>query len=539
VVDFTDPENPVEVASYDIAPAGPTGTDGVGNPATGRGFQVFEGDLSVHDANVDHLNPQTVEEQAAAPGGSAIAPLQLGRRQGGSMMRRRPISVVLAVVIAVALALPVSADAGPPSPFDDFDHSWNMRPRGHSPYPNTVDPFTANTDLAFWGHLAFQGHYDGFRVVDVSWPSRPRQLVFQECFGNQGDVVVYENVLVRSWNSPAPAGVTCDGQPVAEGFEGLHVFDISDIRDPRLVASVETECGSHTATVAPDRANDRLIVYSNVSSGCDWIDVVEVPLSDPAASNLLRTEPLEGPVTAGVAPGCHDMGVIQGEADLATCASADATNVYDIGANAHPGGSLEDPEFLYTIQEPGVGDMTQGSGRWHSATFTWDAKVIILGWEPGGGAAPRCTETGTVLPDGVVQTDTHKSFFFYDAATGAKLGEWVLPRAQTIEENCTLHNYNVVPIHHRYVLVSGNYQSGISVVDFTDPANAVEIAYADPAPVTPTQLAGDWSTYWYNGHIYESDITRGLLTWRLWSLITLFARRLDHLNPQTQEFTLR
>ena len=57
MVDFTDPENPVEVASYDIAPAGPTGTDGVGNPATGRGFQVFEGDLSVHDANVDHLNP--------------------------------------------------------------------------------------------------------------------------------------------------------------------------------------------------------------------------------------------------------------------------------------------------------------------------------------------------------------------------------------------------------------------------------------------------------------------------------------------------
>ena len=144
-----------------------------------------------------------------------------------------------------------------------------------------------------------------------------------------------------------------------------------------------------------------------------------------------------------------------------------------------------------------------------------------------------------MLPDGVVQTDTHKSFFFYDAATGEKLGQWVLPRAQTIEENCTLHNYNVVPNRWRYVLVSGNYQSGISVVDFTDPANPVEIGYADPAPVTPTQVAGDWSTYWYNGYIYESDITRGLLTWQLNSWVRFGAKKLDHLNPQTQEFTLR
>ena len=70
-------------------------------------------------------------------------------------------------------------------------------------------------------------------------------------------------------------------------------------------------------------------------------------------------------------------------------------------------------------------------------------------------------------------------------------------------------------------MVSGNYQSGISVIDFTDPANAREIAYADPAPlVDPNppvgiELGGDWSTYWYNGRIYESDITRGLIIWNL------------------------
>ena len=72
-------------------------------------------------------------------------------------------------------------------------------------------------------------------------------------------------------------------------------------------------------------------------------------------------------------------------------------------------------------------------------------------------------------------------------------------------ENCTTHNYNVVPTNKGYVMVSGNYQSGISVIDFTDPANAKEIAYADPAPlIDPNppvglELGGDWSTYWYNG----------------------------------------
>ncbi len=449
----------------------------------------------------------------------------------------RPLVPVLLASLAL-IFFPQLAAAGLNEPPGPFAHSQNMRFLGFSPKPNTTDPFTANSDLAFRGRYAFQGHYNGFRVLDISRPAQPREIAFQECFGDQGDVAVWGDILIRSWNAPARAGATCDGQPVPEGFEGVHVFDISDLRDPKLVGAVETECGSHTATVAPDRRNHRLIVYSNVSAGCDGIDVIEVPLTDPAASRLLRVEPLDGPFTPGVAVGCHDMAVIQGSANLAACAGADGTNVFDIGANAFPGGSLTDPAFLYTIREPGVGDLTQGSGRWHSAAFTWDGDVLVLGWEPAGGGGPRCTATGTVLPDGVVQTDTHKSLFFYNARTGARLGQWVLPRNQAVEENCTIHNYNVVPLRHRHVLVSGNYQSGISVVDFTEPGSAAEIGYADPDPLVPTALGGDWSTYWYNGRIYESDITRGLLVWNLRDRATAGAVRLPHLNPQTQESTL-
>src|SRR6266571_1777075 len=45
-----------------------------------------------------------------------------------------------------------------------------------------------------------------------------------------------------------------------------------------------------------------------------------------------------------------------------------------------------------------------------------------------------------------------RSMFFYDAATDTKLGQWTLPRPQSSAENCTIHNYNVVPLRSgRYV----------------------------------------------------------------------------------------
>ena len=339
--------------------------------------------------------------------------------------------------------------------------------------------------------------------------------------------MVWENVLVRSWNSPAAQGATCDGQPVPQGWEGLHVFDISNREDPKLIASVELACGSHTATGVPDPANNRLIVYNQTSGGpCYFFDVVEVPLGNPAGTRLLRNQELEGEHA------CHDSGAILGEVNMLVCASGSMANVFDIGANQWEGGSLVRPRFLYTIQEPGVSS-TPGAehrGNWHSATFTWDGKVIVLGWEPGGGAAPECEATDPAVT---------KSAFFYDAATGRKLGQWTLPRAQTAQENCTIHNYNVVPIRGRYILVSGNYQAGTWVTDFTDPGNAFTRAFSDPAPLVPTQLGGAWSSYWYNRAIFESSITEGLNVFRYEERAILRQSVvLPHLNPQTQEFSL-
>ena len=159
----------------------------------------------------------------------------------------------------------------------------------------------------------------------------------------------------------------------------------------------------------------------------------------------------------------------------------------------------------------------------------WEGEVLIFGHEPGGGSQPRCQATSSV---------TDRTLYFYDTDTGALLGTILHPRAQADTENCTWHNDNVAPTDKGFVLVSAGYQSGVSVVDFSDPTNAREVAFADPAPLVPTRLGGDWSTYWYNGLVYESDITRGLLVWNVSDDAVAGARNLDHLNPQTQEFTI-
>jgi len=445
------------------------------------------------------------------------------------------------LVLGFAMALTV---VGMPAQADHATrpHTQNMHAKGHSPHPATFlgEPDGVrhiSSDLAFWGNLAFNGNYDGWRVIDISDPDNPVELAHPSCNGDQGDIVVWENILVRSWNSPKTVARTCLGQTVPAGWEGVHVFDISDPVNPTLEASVELECGSHTATVAGVDDGD-LIVYSNISSSTacaqvpgnpqasddplgDFMDIIAVPLDDLGSASLIHREPLAGPTDLTVRTGCHDVGVIRGDVDMAACASSDTTNVFDIS-------DIRNPGLLYTIQEPGVDGH---AGRWHSGTFTWDGKVVILGWEPGGGAAPECQSTDPAVK---------KSMFFYDAATGMKLGQWTLPRPQDGPgENCTIHNYNILPTRNgRYIAVSGNYQAGTWVTEFTDPASPVTLGWSDPPALTPPDLGGAWSSYWYDNFIYESEITKGLNVFRFSGAEIGGTLRLPHLNPQTQEFTL-
>jgi hypothetical protein len=92
-----------------------------------------------------------------------------------------------------------------------------------------------------------------------------------------------------------------------------------------------------------------------------------------------------------------------------------------------------------------------------------------------------------------------------------------MPAPQTEFENCVAHNGSLVPIPGRDILVQAWYQGGISLVDFTDAAHPFEIAYFDRGPVDGAKRAmgGQWSTYWYNGYIYGSEIARGVDVFKL------------------------
>ncbi len=431
-------------------------------------------------------------------------------------MRQLFRALVLTAVAAGILVFPLGAGAG----HTTDPHSPDLVPRGHILEPaSLLNPAIGNTDIhtdiAFWGKFAIQGNWDGFNIRDIRDPDNPTQVGRAFCDGDQGDIVVYRNIVVRSWNSPAPGTTFCGGELVPAGFEGLHVFDISDKTSPELVGSVDLECGSHTQTAIPDKKNGRLLIYNgNSGMECPWIDIVQVPLRNPEDASWIRNEPSDHT--------CHDIGVILGNAMKAACAGGEGVRVFSLGGPR--GGTLEDPELLYHVVEPGV---TIG----HSASWSWDGKVLIFGHEPGGGVAPECEATDPPF---------FYTYFFYDSETGVKVGSWTLPRTQSATENCTLHNLNTMPLKNgRDILVHGSYQSGTSVVEFTDPANAVELAWSDPPPIDPLDIGGAWSSYWYNDFIYETNITEGLNIFEYTGPQVRGTFRLKYLNPQTQEFTIK
>ena len=320
---------------------------------------------------------------------------------------------VFALVLTILAVVPIGAASPPPEDTPDRPHSDNMRLDGASlragavtgpppTGPGTVPWDTRNTDLAFWGKRVIQGRYDGFRIVDISNLKKPEELAYFQCVSPQGDVGVYGNLVFRSVDSPqltdgctttsqngSPTGAACAPAPSpCTGFEGIQIFDIANLNDIKLIASVALDCGSHTHTVVPDEENDRVLIYNSVSGNTlqanpgkygnrcpgppfNREDIVEVPLDDPASAELLGSFDL-GDHEGDPVEICHDFGVILGDVNKGACAGH-GISVFDLTDPANP-------EHLYTTTAPTV-------DRFHSAAFTWDGKIIISGWEPGGGTA--------------------------------------------------------------------------------------------------------------------------------------------------------
>ena len=158
-----------------------------------------------------------------------------------------------------------------------------------------------------------------------------------------------------------------------------------------------------------------------------------------------------------------------------------------------------------------VGNISSRIGLSEKAsTFNNDDTKVIFSDEWGGGGRARCRAWDPLDwgADAIYDIVDKKLIF---------KSHYKMPAPQLETENCVAHNGSIIPIPNRDIFVQAWYQGGISIMDFTDSSMPKEIAYFDRGPILEDILitGGYWSTYYYDGFIYGTEITRGLDVFRL------------------------
>ncbi len=393
----------------------------------------------------------------------------------------------------------------------------------------------SNTDMAFAGDVMVAGSYHGFNVYRLPEDGLPKLLSSVVCPGGQGDVSIVGDLLIMSVEQTRgriDCGLEGVGEDISdERFRGIRIFDISDLTRPVQVGAVQTCRGSHTHSVISGPGEDgKIIVYNSGTSSVrdeeemencidespgDYrtalfrIDVIEIPVDDPSKARIVDSPAVfadpEGGALAGLWRGGDHGDDSQETYQTDQC--HDITAFPELGI---AGGACSGNGILFDISDPlnpqrmdAVVD--KGFAYWHSATFNNDGTKVLFTDEWGGGGRPRCRAYDPI---------TWGADAIYDIVDG-KLefrAHFKMPAPQVEQENCVAHNGSIVPIPGRDIFVQAWYQGGVSVIDFTDSANPVEIAYFDRGPIDEKHLVtgGYWSTYWYDGRIYGTEIVRGL-----------------------------
>jgi uncharacterized protein (DUF305 family) len=393
----------------------------------------------------------------------------------------------------------------------------------------------SNTDMAFAADVLVTGSYPGYNIYRLQEDGLPKLLSSVVCPGGQGDVSIVGDLLIMSVEQTR-GRLDCGLQGInedvsAERFRGIRIFDISDLARPVQVGAVQTCRGSHTHSVVSGPGEDgKIIVYNSGTStvrkeeelaGCIdespgddrtalfRIDVIEIPVDDPGKARIVDSPAVFADAETGALAGlwrggdhgdetqetsrtdqCHDITVFP-EAGIAAGACSGNGILFDISDPLNP-------QRIDAV-------LDDGFAYWHSATFNNDGTKVIYTDEWGGGSRPRCRAYDPL---------NWGADAIYDIVDGQLefRSYYKLPAPQVEQENCVAHNGSIVPVPGRDLFAQAWYQGGLSIVDFTDSANPVEIAYFDRGPIDAKELvlAGYWSTYWYKGKIYGTEIARGL-----------------------------
>ena len=396
----------------------------------------------------------------------------------------------------------------------------------------------ANTDMAFKDNILVAGSYHGFNIYELSDSGTPNLVSSVVCPGGQGDVSIVDNLLImsveenRSRIDCGLEGVNRDSSP--ERFRGIRIFDISNLYEPKQVGAVQTCRGSHThSVVSSSKKEGKIIVYNSGTGrvrdneekadcfGWDGggssyfsIDIIEIPINNPSKSKIVKSPKvfmdLETGNIAGLWRGgdhgddtqdtnttnqCHDITVFP-SANLAAGACSGNGILFDIS-------DPYNPKRLDVVTDVGF-------AYWHSATFNNDGTKVIFTDEWGGGGRARCRAWDPLDwgADAIYDIVDNKLEF---------KSHYKMPAPQLETENCVAHNGSIIPIPNKDIFVQAWYQGGISIIDFTDSSKPVEIAYFDRGPILEDILitGGYWSTYYYDGFIYGTEITRGLDVFKL------------------------
>jgi hypothetical protein len=245
------------------------------------------------------------------------------------------------------------------------------------------------------------------------------------------------------------------------------------------------------------------------------IDVIKVPVVAPQDAKIVSSprvfiDPRTGALNGLNNGGTHGKKGAEKPADTDQCHDITVYSAIGLAAGACSGNGIlldikdpVNPKRVDAVNDPNY-------SYWHSASFSNDGSKVVFTDEWGGGLGARCrpNDPNKWGADAIFRLKDDKLTF---------ANYYKLPAAQGDTENCVAHNGSLIPIPGRDVEVQAWYQGGVSVMDFTDPANPTEIAYFDRGPIDPKMLVlgGEWSAYWYNGYIYGSEIARGLDVFQL------------------------
>jgi RimJ/RimL family protein N-acetyltransferase len=355
------------------------------------------------------------------------------------------------------------------------------------------------------------------------------------CPGGQGDVSIINNLLIMSVEETRgrlDCGLEGVTEDVSEArFRGLRIFDISDVTRPRQVGAVQTCRGSHTHSVVSGPGQvGKLIVYNSGTSrvrdeeelaGCFdespgddrtalfRIDVIEIPVDRPSEARIIDSPTVFADVETGALAGLW-RGGDHGDESQETSRTDECHDITVFPTLNLAAGACSGNGILFDISEPRSPQRLDvatdtGFAYWHSATFNNDGTKVLFTDEWGGGSRPRCRAYDPL---------DWGADAIYDIVDGKLVfqSHFKMPAPQSETENCVAHNGSIVPVPGRDIFVQAWYQGGLSVIDFTDSRNPIEIAYFDRGPIDDEDLVtgGYWSTYWYQGRIYGTEIIRGI-----------------------------